>query len=91
MNRFSKKFVVLVLAALVLAGVLAQARVKKPKHKKNLDLSANPLANVNSKQPDKVLFDKAMIAMKKNRFDVARLDLQTMLNTYPDSEYRMRA
>jgi outer membrane protein assembly factor BamD len=46
---------------------------------------------VNSKQPDKALFDKAMIAMKKGRFDVARLDLQTMLNTYPDSEYRMRA
>jgi outer membrane protein assembly factor BamD len=32
-----------------------------------------------------------MIAMKKGRFDVARLDLQTMLNTYPESEYRMRA
>jgi outer membrane protein assembly factor BamD len=32
-----------------------------------------------------------MIALKKGRFDVARLDLQTMLNTYPDSEYRMRA
>ena len=46
---------------------------------------------MNSKQPDKELFDKAMIAMKKGRFDVARLDLQTMLNTYPDSEYRMRA
>jgi outer membrane protein assembly factor BamD len=46
---------------------------------------------VNSKQPDKELFDKAMIAMKKGRYDVARLDLQTMLNTYPDSEYRMRA
>jgi outer membrane protein assembly factor BamD len=46
---------------------------------------------VNSKQPDKELFDKAMIALKKGRFDVARLDLQTMLNTYPDSEYRMRA
>ena len=59
--------------------------------KKNEDLSANPLAGVNSKQPDKELFDKAMIAMKKGRFDVARLDLQTMLNTYPDSEYRMRA
>ena len=52
---------------------------------------ANPLANVNSKQPDKALFDKAMVAMKKGRYDVARLDLQTMLNTYPDSEYRMRA
>jgi len=87
----SKKFAVAVLAVLVLGGVSAQAREKKPKHKKNQDLSANPLANVNSKQPDKVLFDKAMIAMKKNRYDVARLDLQTMLNTYPDSEYRMRA
>ena len=32
-----------------------------------------------------------MVAMKKGRFDVARLDLQTMLNTYPESEYRMRA
>ncbi|MGA9670963.1 MAG: outer membrane protein assembly factor BamD, partial [Terracidiphilus sp.] len=29
--------------------------------------------------------------IKKGRFDVARLDLQTMLNTYPESEYRMRA
>jgi outer membrane protein assembly factor BamD len=76
---------------LVLAGVSAQAGTKKPKKKKNEDLSANPLAGVNSKQPDKELFDKAMIAMKKGRFDVARLDLQTMLNTYPESEYRMRA
>ena len=79
------------LASLVLSGVTAQAKVKQPKHKKNQDLSANPLANVKSKQPDKELFDKAMIALKKGRFDVARLDLQTMLNTYPDSEYRMRA
>ena len=68
----------------MLGGVSAQARDKKPKKKKNEDLSANPLASVNSKQPDKELFDKAMIAMKKGRFDVARLDLQTMLNTYPD-------
>ena len=91
MNRLSKSIVAAALAALVFAGVSAQAREKKPKHKKNEDLSANPLANVNSKQPDKELFDKAMVAMKKGRFDVARLDLQTMLNTYPDSEYRMRA
>ena len=91
MNRLSKKIAAAALAVLVLAGVSAQAREKKPKHKKNEDLSANPLANVNSKQPDKELFDKAMVAMKKGRYDVARLDLQTMLNTYPDSEYRMRA
>ena len=52
---------------------------------------SNPLANVGSKQPDKVLFDRAMDAMKHNRFDVARLSLETMINTYPDSEYIARA
>src|SRR6202051_4354689 len=53
--------------------------------------SKNPLANVGSKQPDKVLFDKAMDAMKHNRFDVARITLQTLINTYPDSEFIARA
>jgi len=53
--------------------------------------STNPLANVGSKQPDKVLFDRAMDAMKHNRFDVARMTLQTLINTYPDSEYIARA
>ncbi|MGD0730150.1 MAG: outer membrane protein assembly factor BamD [Terracidiphilus sp.] len=91
MNRLSKKIAVLVLAFLVLGAASVEAREKKPKKKKNQDLSTNPLAGVNSKQPDKELFDKAMLAMKKGRFDVCRLDLQTMLNTYPDSEYRMRA
>ncbi len=52
---------------------------------------SNPLASVGSKQPDKVLFDRAMDAMKHNRFDVARLDMQTLINTYPDSEYIARA
>ena len=51
----------------------------------------NPIANVNSAQPDKVLFDRAMDAMQHNRYDVARLSLQTMINTYPDSEYVARA
>ncbi len=53
--------------------------------------ATNPLANVGTKQPDKVLFDKAMDAMKHNRFDVARMTLQTLINTYPDSEYIARA
>lgn len=51
----------------------------------------NPIAEVNSKQPDKVLFDRAMDAMKHNRFEVARMTLQTLINTYPDSEYVARA
>ena len=67
------------------------AKPKPKKHKKNVDLSANPLGNVKSDQPDKLLFDKAMTALKKGKYDVARLDLQTLLNTYSDSEYAMRA
>ena len=99
MNRLSKlsklfqlstKIAAVALVVLLLGGVSAHAS-KKPKKKKEQDLSANPLAGVNSKQPDKELFDKAMVAMKKGHYDVARLDLQTMLNTYPESEYRMRA
>jgi len=52
---------------------------------------SNPIANVDSKQPDKVLFDRAMDALKHNKYDVARLTLQTLINTYPDSEYIARA
>ncbi|HWA94610.1 MAG TPA: outer membrane protein assembly factor BamD [Terracidiphilus sp.] len=88
MNRLSNKIVAAAVAALLLGGLTAQARVKKQKKQ---DLSANPLAGLNSKQPDKILFDKAMLSLKKGRYDVARLTLQTLLNTYPDSEYRMRA
>src|SRR5271170_904025 len=53
--------------------------------------TSNPLADVDSKQPDKELYDKAMAGLKKGHYDVCRLDLQTLLNTYPDSEYQMRA
>src|SRR6185312_2833109 len=90
MNRFSNKIAVIALVGMMVGGlsVEASARTKK---KKDFNLAANPLADVNSQQPDKQLFDKAMQAMKKGRYDVARLDLQTMLNTYPESEYRMRA
>lgn len=51
----------------------------------------NPIADVGSKQPDKVLFDRAMDALKHNKFDVARMTLQTLINTYPDSEFVARA
>jgi len=53
--------------------------------------ATNPLAEVNSKQPDKVLFDRAMDALKHNRYDIARMTLQTLINTYPDSEFIARA
>ena len=60
----------------------------KKSKKKN---TANPIANVDSKQPDKVLFDRAEDAIKHGKYDIARLSLQTLINTYPDSEYVARA
>jgi outer membrane protein assembly factor BamD len=41
--------------------------------------------------PDKQLYDKALAQSKSGHYDVARLDLQTLLNTYPDSQYLMKA
>ena len=52
---------------------------------------SNPLAKVDSKQPDKVLFDRGMDAMKHNRFEVARMTMQTLIGAYPDSEFVARA
>jgi outer membrane protein assembly factor BamD len=49
------------------------------------------IAPVDAGLPDKVLYDKAVDATKRGHFDVARLDLQTLLNTYPDSQYQMKA
>jgi outer membrane protein assembly factor BamD len=51
----------------------------------------NPLANIDSKQPDKGLFDRAMDSLKKGRYQETRTLLETLINTYPDSEYIARA
>lgn len=51
----------------------------------------NPLVGKDANLPDKALYDKALLQENKGHFDVARLDLQTLLNTYPDSQYLMRA
>src|SRR5512140_2531001 len=51
----------------------------------------NPLADVDSKQPEKVLYDRAMNAMHQRKYDVARLSLQTLINTYPESSFVARA
>ena len=51
----------------------------------------NPLSNIDSKQPDKGLFDRAMDSMKKGHYQESRTLLETLINTYPDSEYIARA
>jgi|HubBroStandDraft_1064217.scaffolds.fasta_scaffold02387_9 outer membrane protein assembly factor BamD len=55
------------------------------------DKKLDPLANKDADLPDKQLYDKALAQIKNGHFDVARLDLNTLLSTYPDSQYQMRA
>src|SRR6202051_2775832 len=42
-------------------------------------------------QPDKVLFDRAAKDIEHGRYEVARLTLNTLINTYDSSEYLAKA
>src|ERR1700724_214464 len=50
----------------------------------------NPLTN-GTKQPDKVLYDKAINDIEHSRYEVARITLNTLINTYDQSEYLAKA
>ncbi len=50
----------------------------------------NPI-NKDTQQPDKVLFDKAVKDIEHGRYEVARLTLNTLINTYDTSEYLAKA
>jgi outer membrane protein assembly factor BamD len=64
---------------------------KDTKKQMRKEKKVDPQAAADAKLPDRQLYDKALAATKKGHFDVARLDLQTLLNTYPDSQYQMKA
>ncbi len=64
---------------------------KDTKQQMRKEKKIDPQAVADAKLPDRQLYDKALEATKKGHFDVARLDLQTLLNTYPDSQYQMKA
>ena len=57
-------------------------------HKKKTNKSTDA---TNTAEPDKQLYDKAMDDIKHGRHEVGRLGLQTLINTYPDSEYLAKA
>ncbi len=42
-------------------------------------------------QPDKILYERALHEINRGRFEVGRLTLQTLINTYPDSEFLSKA
>jgi len=56
-------------------------------HRKKYD---DPITK-DTKQPDKVLFDKSIGDIEHGRFEVARITLNTLINTYDQSEFLAKA
>ncbi len=50
----------------------------------------NPIT-MDTQQPDKLLYDKAIKDLQKGRYEMARLTLSTLINTYDTSEYLAKA
>lgn len=55
------------------------------------ELGCSPVGAVAERHPDEALFERAMDAIKTKHFTVAHLTLETLINTYPDSEYADKA
>src|SRR6202035_6135546 len=50
----------------------------------------NPITK-DTKQPDKVLYDRAINDIEHSRYEVARITLNTLINTYDQSEFLAKA
>jgi outer membrane protein assembly factor BamD len=64
---------------LVIGGLLTSCGIRRKKYE-------NPIT-ADTQQPDKVLFDKAINDIERGRYEVARLTLNTLINTYDTSEF----
>jgi outer membrane protein assembly factor BamD len=75
------------MAGLLLSGSSSDAQLLHKKKKKvNKSTSAD-----NTAEPDKVLYNRAIEDIRRGRQEVGRLGLQTLINTYPDSEFLAKA
>ena len=72
-----------IVAMMVAVALLSSCGFKRKKYE-------NPIA-ADTQQPDKVLFDKAVGDLERGRYEVARLTLQTLMNTYDTSEFLAKA
>jgi outer membrane protein assembly factor BamD len=72
--------------AFLLSALQCDAQIFRKKKKVNKSTSAD-----NTAEPDKILYDKAIEDIRRGRHEVGRLNLQTLINTYPDSEYLAKA
>jgi outer membrane protein assembly factor BamD len=83
----AKRLLLLVVTGLfLLSATPSDAQIFHKKKKVNKSTGVE-----NNVQPDKVLYDKAMDDIKHGRQEVGRLNMQTLINTYPDSEYLAKA
>ncbi len=78
MNRKAFRYVLLAALAAALLTSCGRKRYENPITK-------------DTQQPDKVLFDKAIADIERSRYEIARLTLQTLINTYDTSEYLAKA
>jgi outer membrane protein assembly factor BamD len=76
-------------ALFLLSATPSDAQVTQIFHKKKKVNKSTSLDN--NAQPDKILYDKAIEDIKHGRQEVGRLNMQTLINTYPDSEYLAKA
>lgn len=82
-----RRFALLLMCAIILASA-SECTGQIFHRKKKVDRSTDA---TNTAEPDKQLYDKAMADIKHGKHEVGRLSLQTLINTYPDSEYLAKA
>ena len=89
----NKRQILIALLGLIIVGgacVEANAQVKLPGKKQQPKKAVDKDATT-SAEPDKILFDRANDDLKHGKYVEGRLALQTLINTYPDSEYLAKA
>src|SRR5580698_10417958 len=92
--RWRKKFevpVVKIARTFGLAFVVAGLAIPAHGHLLHKKKKPPPVTTTDSVAPDKELYEKAEDGIKHGRYEVARLQLNTLLNAYPDSEYLAKA
>ncbi len=77
MNRY-RNLIALLCIAFALTGCFRRKKYENPITK-------------DTQQPDKVLFDKAIADIERGRYEIARITLNTLMNTYDTSEFLAKA
>ncbi len=86
-----RKFLIATLGVSLFLGFSIDAGAQKTSTKKHEAAKKQQEDLASSSEPDKVLYDRAQADLKHNRYTEGRLALQTLINTYPDSEYLAKA